>query len=101
MKRLLVFDYKASEKAFFENNKIDGVEMKFFENILDETSAKSLDTKDKEAEFLSVFITSTVSKNVLDEFPNLKLIATRSTGYNHIDLEECKKRNITVVNVAK
>ena len=28
----------------------------------------------------------------------LQIIATMSVGYEHIDLEECKKRNITVTN---
>lgn len=99
--KMLVFDYKESEKVYFSNNKIESVESKFFENTLDEMSVENLSQEDKECEILSVFITSGVSKKVLDEFPKLKLIATRSTGYNHIDLEECKKRAITVVNVAK
>lgn len=101
MKKALIFDYKQSEKTYFDNNKIEDIEMKFFPQILDETSVKELSSEDKNAEILSVFITSSVTKSVLDEFKNLKLIATRSTGYNHIDLEECKNRGITVVNVAK
>jgi D-lactate dehydrogenase len=48
---------------------------------------------------ISVFIYSMLSRDVLDKFPNLKLIATRSTGYDHIDLAYCKERGITVVNV--
>ena len=35
----------------------------------------------------------------MDRFPNLKLITTRSTGFDHIDSEEAKKRGITVSNV--
>src|SRR3989338_3010588 len=31
--------------------------------------------------------------------PKLKLIETMSTGYNHIDVKECKKRGIVVCNV--
>jgi len=31
--------------------------------------------------------------------PQLKLIATRSTGFDHIDLEECRRRGILVANV--
>jgi D-lactate dehydrogenase len=40
-----------------------------------------------------------VDKKILDKFENLKLIATRSTGFDHIDLKECKKRKIIVCNV--
>ncbi|MDO8516166.1 MAG: NAD(P)-dependent oxidoreductase [bacterium] len=50
-------------------------------------------------EILSVFIDSRIDKTVLDCFPNLKCVATRSTGYDHVDVEECKKRGITVVYV--
>jgi len=31
--------------------------------------------------------------------PNLKFIATRSTGFDHIDLDACLKRGIVVSNV--
>ncbi|MFN7160362.1 MAG: hydroxyacid dehydrogenase [Candidatus Gracilibacteria bacterium] len=52
-----------------------------------------------DAEIISVFIYSEVTKDVLDLLPNLKLVTTRSTGYDHIDLVECKKRNIAAANV--
>ncbi|MBI2661898.1 hydroxyacid dehydrogenase [Candidatus Woesearchaeota archaeon] len=48
---------------------------------------------------LSVFVHTKVPKKILDKLPRLKLIATRSTGFDHIDLEECRKRNIVVSNV--
>lgn len=48
---------------------------------------------------LSVFVDSRISTAMLDALPNLKLIATRSTGYDHIDLVACKQKNITVCNV--
>ncbi|MBS3109742.1 hydroxyacid dehydrogenase [Candidatus Woesearchaeota archaeon] len=50
-------------------------------------------------EVISVFIYSNLTKKVLDMLPNLKLIATRSTGYDHIDLAECDRRGIIVCNV--
>lgn len=55
------------------------------------------DTRD--FEILSVFIDSRIDKTVLDCFPNLKCIATRSTGYDHIDLAEAKKRGVSVLYV--
>lgn len=39
-----------------------------------------------------------IDKNVLNK-SNLKLIATPSTGTNHIDLDYCKKKNIKVVSI--
>ena len=50
-------------------------------------------------DIVSVFIYSKIDKNVLDKLLNLKMIATRSTGMDHIDIEECKKRKIEVMNV--
>ena len=52
-----------------------------------------------DAEIVSVFVCSCVTEHVLDQMPNLKMIATRSTGYDHIDMEACKRRGITVCNV--
>ena len=51
------------------------------------------------ADIVSVFIYSELSKTVLRELPRLKFIATRSTGFDHIDLKECGKRKIAVSNV--
>jgi len=50
-------------------------------------------------EIISVFVDSRIDKVVLDCFPNLKLVATRSTGYDHVDIAECKKRRIQVTYV--
>ena len=52
-----------------------------------------------DAEVISTFVNSTLSASVLERFPDLKLIATRSTGYDHIDLADCASRGIVVSNV--
>jgi len=48
---------------------------------------------------LSVFIYSKLPREVILRLPKLKLLCTRSVGYNHIDLEACKEKGITVCNV--
>ncbi|MDD4976896.1 MAG: NAD(P)-dependent oxidoreductase [Bacteriovorax sp.] len=53
----------------------------------------------KKYDILSVFIYSKIDKSVLDKLPNLKMVTTRSTGFDHIDIEECKKRGIVVGSV--
>ncbi|MFH1402167.1 MAG: NAD(P)-dependent oxidoreductase, partial [Patescibacteria group bacterium] len=55
--------------------------------------------KDDTAEILSVFVGSQITAEDLDRFPKLKLIATRSTGFDHIDVEDARRRNIAVSNV--
>lgn len=52
-----------------------------------------------EAEVISPFVYSEVNRQVLEQMPSLKLIATRSTGYDHIDTAYCRSRGITVCNV--
>lgn len=51
------------------------------------------------AEILAVFIESRVNDEVLARVPNLRLLVTRSTGYDHIDLTACARRGIIVTNV--
>ena len=48
---------------------------------------------------ISPFVYSDLSKWVLCKLPNLKMIATRSTGFDHIDVSECDKRKIVWKNV--
>lgn len=50
-------------------------------------------------EIISVSSHANLNKTTLDKLPNLRMIASRSTGLDHIDLEECKKRKIEVRNV--
>ncbi len=53
----------------------------------------------KDAEVISAFIYTKFPKEVLENLPKLKLLCTRSVGYNHIDLDVCKAKGITVCNV--
>lgn len=53
----------------------------------------------RDSEVISVFIRSALDKKNLAQFANLRLIVTRSTGFDHIDLEECQKRKVAVTNV--
>jgi D-lactate dehydrogenase len=79
------FDIKEEEKEFFEKNlKNFNVELNFYKERVNEVSED---------------VNSKIDKNVLDKFPNLKYIQTRSTGYDHIDVVECYKRGIKVSNV--
>ena len=68
----------------------------FVNNALNDLEPINKDYTD--AEIISVFTSSRVNANVLNQFKNLKLIALRSVGYNHIDMEYCKAHNIVVEN---
>jgi D-lactate dehydrogenase len=59
----------------------------------------SLENCNDSAEVISVFVSSTVTREMIEAMPKLKLIACRSTGFDNIDMSAAAKRNITVVNV--
>jgi len=69
-----------------------------FEFVDEPLSHKNLNPK---SEVISIFVADNVTKAVLDKLPKLTLIATRSTGFDHIDMAEAKARNITVVAVPR
>src|SRR3989338_6871032 len=50
-------------------------------------------------EVVSPFIYSQLSSSTLLQMPQVKFIATRSTGFDHVDLSYCKNNNIVVSNV--
>jgi D-lactate dehydrogenase len=51
------------------------------------------------ARTLSTFIHSRIGPAELDRMPALRLVATRSTGFDHIDVGACAARDVAVVNV--
>lgn len=53
----------------------------------------------KDFDILGIFVGSQINEAVLANFPNLKLIITLSTGFDHINLAACATRNIKVANV--
>ena len=52
-----------------------------------------------DAHIISVFIYSNLDAPLLSRLPSLRMIATRSTGVDHIDMAYCRERNIVVSNV--
>ncbi|MFP4248187.1 MAG: NAD(P)-dependent oxidoreductase [Armatimonadota bacterium] len=66
------------------------------------TFSRLQNTPDEQIEDLtvaSVFIGSDVDAEQLDRMPHVKLVCTRSTGYDHIDLDVCRERGIVACNV--
>lgn len=52
----------------------------------------------KDADVLCVFL-SKIDQPIIEALPSLKLISTRATGVDHIDIEHAKKKKIAVTNV--
>lgn len=53
----------------------------------------------QDVEILSVFVDTIVSETVLNLFPKLRCITTRSVGFDHIDVQMARARDITIVRV--
>ncbi len=51
------------------------------------------------ADVLSVFIQTKLTADIIAQLPSLKLLCTRSVGYDHIDIDYCAAHGITVCNV--
>ncbi len=92
--KVAFFEVEKWEKDRFRTRLRD-VEPAFFADTVQEVERDSF----KDAEGLCIFIYSRLTKDVIASLPQLRLIATRSTGFDHIDLEACKQRKITVTNV--
>lgn len=92
--KIIIFELEDWEKKHFLKN-LKNCEMQFIDNHLNESNVYKV----KDADAIGVFIYSLINKKILNKLPNLKLIITLSTGFDHIDLKECKRRKIVVCNV--
>lgn len=77
-------------KGLFEGNALHLSTRPLNERTLDEAG---------EAEIVSVFIHSALTRATLEKLTELRFVATRSTGFDHIDLAQCATRGIFVSNV--
>lgn len=96
--RIAFFNPEGWEQDYLKKNKAlkeGDFEIVFFEDKLDINNIP----KATDFEAISIFVDSFIDKDVLDKFKNLKFISTRSTGFDHIDLDECRERGIEVANV--
>jgi D-lactate dehydrogenase len=75
--------------------KLAGVELSFFVEPL---SAENINSAEG-CQIISPFIYSQINKDILQKLPDLKMVATRSTGFDHIDVQTANESNITVCNV--
>jgi len=90
--------------AFFE---LEGWEEKLIRGVFPNEEISFLKDKvtelslpeQKNFEVISTFVGSRLTKEVIDIFPNLKCISTRSTGYDHIDFQTTSARGIPILYV--
>jgi D-lactate dehydrogenase len=90
------FEVEPWEESYLAG-RLGDIDLRFFRTPLHPSHLAAV----AEAEILSIFIRSPITSEVLERMPRLRLIATRSTGYDHIDLEACRKRGVVVSNVPR
>jgi D-lactate dehydrogenase len=94
MSKIVFFEVEAWEKKYIETA------LSQYQPILNEEKLnESTVTRFADAEIISIFIYSTITREILAKLPQLKFIATRSMGFDHIDMLACKEKGIVVVNV--
>lgn len=83
---------------------MDGLTLDALEALPDFTAYKntSVDKVAKRAEGADIIITNKVviSREIIDQLPNLKYICVSATGYNVVDVEYAAKKGIPVSNVS-
>jgi len=92
--KIAFFEIEPWEKAYLEK-KLSGHEVLFFEEPLTKENVAQI----KDVEAISVFLASLITKELIDHLPNLRLITTRSTGYDHIDVACRKYKDVVICNV--
>lgn len=75
----------------------DRVEIKYYDTRVEDTETLIERSKDANIVVLSNF---QYRRHVIENCPNLKMICVAFTGVDHIDVEYCKERDITVCNCA-
>jgi len=74
---------------------LKGNEILFVDEPLNEQTAE----KAADCDVVAFFIYSKVNDSLLKKLKSAKLLATMSTGFDHIDINACKKRNVVACNV--
>lgn len=93
--KIAFFELEDWEQDELKKGLFEGHELHLSTDPLNERTI----TEGHDAEIVSVFVHSALNRATLDKLPNLKFIATRSTGFDHIDLGRCRERGILVANV--
>ncbi len=99
MENILFFDADKEIRKFAVSCPCQNCKYLFFTEPFSDISLKKIEPY-LDTRIISVFTHSSLLDNKrLALFKNLKLIATRSTGFNHIDLNYCQENGILVSNV--
>ena len=90
----ILYYYSEEWEKEYVQGKLSGQEITFVQGRVQDTAPTNADV-----EVLSIFVNSAVTKETIAALPALKLIVTRSTGYDHIDRAAAKERGVQIASV--
>lgn len=93
--KICFWEIDNKEKKDYLSESLKNHELSFFKEHIDGDNLP----ENTDYEVISIFTSSRLSAKILDLFPNLKLVAIRATGYDNVDLDAARARNIAVCNV--
>lgn len=99
MRKIVFFDVHGDDKRYFKRTfkNVHATEVVCTDEPLTPVTAKQYG----DMTVASVFMTSDVTEKVFDTLPDLEMIATRSTGYDHIDMQAARKHHVLVSTVPR
>lgn len=95
MLKINFYEVTPADKRFLTRALKGKFQLGFFPDPLTDKNI----TTARGADLISVFIYSILDKANLTKLQKLKCVATRSTGFNHIDLKHATEKGIAVCNV--
>jgi len=93
--RVLFMDVAADDQAMLESL----CPSSWWPRFVPDAQIEADDSAAALAQVLCVFVRTPVTRELLQRMPALRLVATRSAGVDHIDLDACRERDISVVHV--
>lgn len=87
------FEIRPGEKEVL-GNALKGSDLFFSEKTITSDNLTATDF-----EIISTHTASKLDSNLFKKLPNLKLVVTRTTGFDHIDMDAAAQKNITVCNI--
>jgi len=93
--KIVFFETSAVDKKFL-TELLEGISRPIF---ISEPLAENTAKDAADADIVSVMIESKITRGVIDKLKNVKLITTRSTGFDHIDWRYAATKDIAVASV--
>ena len=97
--RILFYDTKSYDRESFDEVQMDysDITIDYLDADISPHTAALADGYDAVCVFVASEVTAEVVRVLADK--GVRLILLRCAGYNNVDLEECERRNITVMRV--